>query len=483
MHKTSKGIVMFIGREEELLKLKNLSRKQIASFVVVKGRRRIGKSRLIAEYCKGKETLNFIGIPPTKKTTARHQRKNFKWQLEKQTGLKDVKFSDWNDLFFALFEQCANKKIVIVLDEISWIGSRDPNFLGKLKTAWDMFFSQNPNLILIVCGSVSSWIEKNILSSTGFVGRISSVLHLKELSLKECAQFWKHPITSAYEMFKILSITGGIPKYLEEVDPLKSAEHNITSLCYDTAGFLFNEFETLFSDLFSKKNPRYRQILETIVEKKCNADNIFKALGVKKSGYFKKYFSDLEAAGFIERDYMWHLATGKQSKLSYFRIKDNYARFYLKHIEPNKDRIEKGTYRVSSISDIAGWSSFMGLQFENLVLSNRKLIIERLGINPSEVLYDNPYLQRATNRKSGCQVDYMIQTKFNTLYLCEIKFSKNPIGSGVIEEVLAKINALAVPKRVSIKPILIHVNGITEDLEDRKFFAEIIDFGALCFGW
>ena len=96
-----------------------------------------------------------------------------------------IQASEWIEHFTFLGKQAKGQKIVIVLDEISWMGSADEDFLGQLKTAWDMHFSENPNLVLILCGSVSSWIEENILKSTGFLGRISLDMVLNELSMAE----------------------------------------------------------------------------------------------------------------------------------------------------------------------------------------------------------------------------------------------------------------------------------------------------------
>jgi hypothetical protein len=101
------------------------------------------------------------------------------------------------------------------------MGSLDPTFLGKLKNAWDLQFSNNSKLILILCGSVSSWIEKNIIKSTGFLGRPSLYLTLEALPLSDCDHFWDgkgHGI-SIYEKLKILSVTGGVPRYLELINP------------------------------------------------------------------------------------------------------------------------------------------------------------------------------------------------------------------------------------------------------------------------
>ncbi|HVX00010.1 MAG TPA: ATP-binding protein, partial [Candidatus Babeliaceae bacterium] len=177
---------IFIGRKEELERLAFVYGKKSASLVVVRGRRRIGKSRLIEEFAKGKKFLNFAGIPPTKDTTSRSQRDVFAEQLGKQTGLKDISAADWSTLFTLLAHYTSRGRVIILLDEISWMGSKDSSFLGKLKNAWDLEFKKNPQLILILCGSVSTWIEKNIISSSAFLGRISLFLKLDELPLSTC---------------------------------------------------------------------------------------------------------------------------------------------------------------------------------------------------------------------------------------------------------------------------------------------------------
>ncbi|MDF1796497.1 MAG: hypothetical protein P1U63_08185 [Coxiellaceae bacterium] len=118
----------------------------------------------------------------------------------------------------------------------------------------------------------------------------------------------------------------------------------------------------------------------------------------------------------------------------------------------------------------------MGLQVENLILKNRKLITEELQINPLDIVCDNTFFQKKTARQKGCQIDYMIQTKFNTLYICEIKFSKNPIEPSVIDEGKQKIARLSIPRGFSYRPVLIHVNGVSEYVEDQQYFTNIIDF-------
>ncbi|MBS0626834.1 MAG: hypothetical protein JSS09_01320 [Verrucomicrobia bacterium] len=127
------------------------------------------------------------------------------------------------------------------------------------------------------------------------------------------------------------------------------------------------------------------------------------------------------------------------------------------------------------------WNAITGFQCENLVLHNRKQLRELLKILPEDVVCENPFFQKATARIPGCQIDYLIQTKFGTLYVCKVKFSKTPIGSSVIQEMELKLKALRPPKGFSLRPVLIHVNGVTKDIIDSDYFAAIVDLGDLLF--
>lgn len=182
---------IFIGRKTELKELERFLKKRSASLIVVQGRRRIGKSRLIREFGKNIRMLTFSGVPPTEKTTRKDQLLEFGWQLGQALGEPAFKEDNWNDLFLRLALHTREGRVIIVLDEISWMGSKDHDFLGKLKNAWDLQFKNNPELILIICDSTSAWIEKNILANTGFLGRISFALTVEELPLNECQQFWE----------------------------------------------------------------------------------------------------------------------------------------------------------------------------------------------------------------------------------------------------------------------------------------------------
>lgn len=467
----------FIGRKNELNLLKRYFKKKSASLLVVRGRRRIGKSRLIEEFAKEHTFYSFTGLPPSLETTAQEQRDEFAHQLGQAIGIPGIKSEDWNTLFLLLAKQVQKNKVVILLDEISWIGSKDHHFLAKLKNAWDLHFKKNNRLVMILCGSASSWIEKNILSGTGFVGRISYTLTLEELPLRDCALFWPtNKSISAYEKLKLLAVTGGIPKYLEEIDPKLNAEENIRRLCFTQGGFLVHEFEHLFSTLFLRHSDMYRKIIMTLASGTKEINEVCQILNIQQTGRMSEYFDELVLAGFIRRDYTWHLKSGLDSKLSKYRLSDNYLRFYLKYINKYKAKIDRNSFDVKSLTSLPGWDTVMGLQFENLVLNNRAYLWDQLHINKADIISENPFFQHKTHRASGCQIDYMIHTKHSCLYLIEIKFSRNQVGSNIIKEVQKKIDVISKPKGVSYRPVLIHVNGVSIDVEDHDFFAEIIDF-------
>jgi hypothetical protein len=146
---------------------------------------------------------------------------------------------------------------------------------------------------------------------------------------------------------------------------------------------------------------------------------------------------------------------------------------------PNKDKISRNAFDKASLTLLPGWESIMGLQFENLILNNRAILHEILGIKPEEIVYDNPFFQRKTTLQQGCQIDYLIQTRYDTLYICEIKFSRHPVKIDVITEVKEKTNRLKMPRHISRRPVLIHVNGVSEDVLESQYFSNVIDFGQM----
>lgn len=474
-------MTQFTGRKKELAELTVLLKRKIASFVVIRGRRRVGKSRLIEEFGKAAKFYEFTGLSPTRGTTAKKQRMEFMRQFRDHFGLSSVEVNDWGDIFALLAKETANEQVIILLDEISWMGSKDATFLGKLKIAWDIYFKNNPRLILVLCGSVSSWIEKNILNHTGFVGRISLSMQIEELPIVDCEKLLlklgcKYP---SYELFKILGVTGGIPRYLEEFQGGWTADENIKRICFRTDGLLYREFDQLFSDLFSSKKETYKKIIALLGAGEMEAHELAQSLGYHPGGYVSSLLSDLVKAGFLKKTYVWDLRGAKEKQRPRFRLIDNYLRFFLRYIEPNRGRIEGGHFVEQTLSSFPGWNALMGLQFENLVLRNREFVFESLRLRREDILFDNPFVQNSTKHQKGCQIDYLVHTRFRMLFVCEIKFSRDPIGTSVIDEMVQKIDSLKLPRGYSCVPVLIHLSGVTDALIEREYFSHIIDFSKI----
>lgn len=471
----------FVGRTTELKSLKSLLERKTASLVVIRGRRRIGKSRLITEFAKGMKFFAFAGLPPKKNTTAQMQRDEFAKQLSLQSEVPSIKAMDWTDLFFLLSKECTSGRVIILLDEISWMGSKDENFLGKLKNAWELYFKKNSKLILILCGSVSSWIEKNILSSTGFFGRIAFKITLTELPLNDCNQLLESVgfRRSAFEKLMFLALSGGIPWYIELINAKVSTAENIKQLCFVPDGVLVNEFQYIFNDLFGRRKKICGKIVECLAQSPKSSSEIMQEIRYNKSGSLHEYLEDLTLAGFVSRDYTWAIKSGEDLALSKFRLKDNYLRFYFKYIAPKLTKIQSNQYEEKTLSNLPNWESVMGLQFENLILNNRSEIWAQLNLKSDEILSNNPFFQNKTAKQLGCQIDYLIQTKYQTLFACEIKFSTHKIGLGIVDEMRTKLSRLLLPKGFVCLPVLIHVNGVTSEVEEADYFYKIINFSDL----
>lgn len=453
---------MFVGRNNELTLLTKLKQKKTSSLVCILGRRRIGKSTLVEQFSKSfKSFYSIQGLAPAQGLTNQDQLNHFSGRMASFFKKDKILFESWTEAFFKLAEYTQKGEFLIFFDEISWMGRQDPAFASALKEAWDEKFKKNPKIILILCGSVSTWIEDNILKNMSFEGRISLEINLQELSLPELNQFWtkKHYKISSFEKMMILSVTGGVPKYMEEVLESETAEKNLMRLCFTKEGFLFNDFSKIFTDIFERKSPALEKIIRTCLLEKLSPAEVAKKIGRSQNKEFTDHIHILEIAGFLSRDYCYK-PDGEISKLSYLRVKDNYLRFYIKQIEPLRDQIIRAGKTLKTYKDIKGIESLFGYQFENLILANRQLLNFHLDIENNEILFSSPYQQRKTAlNKGACQIDLLVGTHFNTFYLCEFKCQKW-IDKTIIDEVQRKCDVIQLPRRSSVRPVLVYEGEI-----------------------
>ena len=468
---------MFIGREEQLEQLKSLWRKPVASLVTCRGRRRIGKSTLIEEFAR-RNRVRFIkleGIEPQPGVDNETQLKAFARQLAEQTGGVEDPLDNWFKAFAHLAKVLnPREKTVLLLDEISWMGKYDVTFPGELKYAWDNRFSKNPKLIMVLCGSVSSWIDKKILKSKGFVGRPSLNMLVPELSLRESAAFWTRGgcKASSADMIDVLSVVGGVPKYLENIDPALPADANVKRLCFSPGALLVNEFDEIFNDALDANLGLKKRILMSLGSGQKSPTEVAEALGLENNGHLSAYLEELETAGFVAKDTGLNPCTGKRSNMVRYRIADNYTRFYLKYIEPNRELIGRGTFSFASLAQLPGWETVLGLQFESLVYNNLKEVLRRIGLDHALVLSAAPYVQNPTSRYAGCQIDLLIQTK-RMQYVVEIK-RRESLGEWVVSEVEDKLSKFKTSRVVSVVPVLVYDGHLSKRVQADGYFGRTI---------
>jgi len=468
---------MFVGREEQLEQLKALWRKPAASLVTCRGRRRIGKSTLIEEFAR-RNRVRFIkleGVEPQQGVNNATQLSAFARQLAEQTGCEDAPLDNW----FAAFARLAKtlnprEKTVLLLDEISWMGKYDVAFPGELKYAWDNRFSKNRKLVMVLCGSVSSWIDKKILKSKGFVGRPSLDLLVPELSMRECAAFWRRGgcKVSSTEIIDVLSVTGGVPKYLENIDPTVSADENIKRLCFTPGALLVGEFDEMFNDALDANLGLKKRILVSLCDGTKTPTDVAEALGLENNGHLSECLAELEIAGFVAKDTGLNPATGKRSNVVRYRVSDNYTRFYIKFIEPNRELIRKGTFAFASLEQLPGWNVALGLQFECLVYNNLREVVHRIGLAQTLILSAAPYVQNATARTKGCQIDLLVQTR-RMLYVVEIK-RRESVGEWVVSEVEDKLARLKASRKFSVVPVLVYDGVLSKRVSADGYFGYLI---------
>lgn len=474
---------MFIGRKEIMSDLETLWRKRTSSIIACRGRRRIGKSTLIREFARrtADAYIEIEGLPPSADNPITNQDEidHFITVLDEQTGCGFKKVERWYSAFGLLDKQIDDtKRTVVLLDEISWMGHRDHTFPGVLRSAWETLFHRHDKLIVVVCGSVSSWIKKNILGDTGFTGRFSRDYVIPELSLSECTEFWGDAIerVADRDILDVLSVTGGVPRYLEEVDPGLSADENIRRMCFVKGGELYKDFDAIFDPVLGEEMTLKKKVLMELADGPMSGVNLSARLGVGRNGRFSDMLKDLELGGFISSDPGLNPETGNAMRVSRYRLRDNYTRFYMKYVMPRKTEIELGTYRHASIEHLPEWNTVMGLQFENLVVNNAMEIVSLMGIGNATVESAAPYANarkpRCGGLGGGCQIDLLIQTP-RTAYVVEVK-RRNYIDSGIEEEVRRKISRMPIRAGMSVRPVLVYAGELAKSVEADGYFDAII---------
>ena len=392
---------------------------------------------------------------------------------------KDVSVAkNWLQAFKSLDNVLDDRRTVVLLDEVSWLAYFDKRFAATLKIAWDNMFKNHRHLVFVVCGSVSTWIKEKIIDSRSYYGRRSLDIVVPELTLKDCARFWsgRSDRISVRDILDILSITGGVPRYLEEVNPSQSVDDNIRRMAFRPDSTLRRDFDEMFKDVITKRPRMVAMVLEALVDGPMTMSEISGAISVGAGGNVSAALDQLVEAGLVSRDIGMNPETGDEIRERRYRLSDNYVRFYLKCIQPAAKTIDAGTFRYSRLARFEEWNAVKGFAFENLIVNHYGELLPYLHLGESHVYSAAPYRKNGSKGK-GLQIDLLIQTR-RSQCVVEIK-RKNTIGRGIVDEVAEKIRRLKHAPDSSVRAALVYEGELAETVPADGYFDAIIPFRRL----
>lgn len=414
-----------IARRKEQDELERLYRLDRPEFVVVYGRRRVGKTFLIREYFNGRFAFYHTALSPYEEAgpsgLLNRQLQNFHNSLVRYGSKELVPPSDWIEAFerlITLLDTGKSERLVVFIDEMPWLDTPKSGFLPAFEHFWNGWAAGNSNILLIVCGSSTSWIADRLLNNTGgLYGRITSQIKLSPMTLSECHEFYmdRGVELSSYDLIQYYMIMGGIPYYMNMVRNDETLSSGIDRLFFNRDSYLRDEFSRLFNSLF--RNPE-------------NYTKVVRLLSSRSSGFTRQEISDgcdipygggltavlqaLEANDFIFQ----YCPFGKKKNDIRYKLSDPFLLFYLKFVDGAPRSSDGYWSHFESSPALCAWR---GHAFENVCFNHIPEIKKALGIS-GVYTQCSTWLKTGNDNSAGAQVDMLIDRQDRIINLCEIKF-------------------------------------------------------------
>lgn len=418
-----------IGRKSEIEELNRLYNSNRAEFVAVYGRRRVGKTFLIRQALRDRITFQHTGVSPVDREENRNQMKtqleSFYYSLLNQ-GMEGISMpKSWMEAFFQLEQLLTQRddgsRQVVFLDELPWMDTPRSGFLPAFENFWNGWCAARDNILLIVCGSATSWILGNLTRNKGgLYGRLTDEIKLSPFTLRECEEYFESMgiELSRYDIARAYMVFGGIPYYLSYFRRGMSLERNIDAILFGRKPRLNDEFNRLFGAIF-KNADDCKKIIRLLASRHSGftREEIAQETGLPLGGGLTTTLASLAESDFIQR-YNPHGLTGKTEC---YKLIDNLCLFWLKYVEKNS---KDGNFMLdNATSDIMkAWS---GVAFEEVCwqhVSQIKRALEIGGVSTSLATW----CVRGDDRHEGVQIDMLIFRKDNVVNLCEMKFASTP---------------------------------------------------------
>ena len=424
-----------IGRKHESMQLQEFYNSGKAEFVAIYGRRRIGKTFLIDEFFNRQYAFAVSGILGG---THIEQMSAFVLAM-RQIGYQGELFTSWLDAFYTLGELLEKRLVpdqrrVIFIDELPCFDTLRTGFINAFSHFWNSWGQKHSEVMLIVCGSATTWMTKNIIDSYGGLhNRITHEIHLHPFTLAETEQML-HAMQINWDRLSILHIymvMGGVPYYLSLLNRGESVTQAVDRLFFSSNASLQTEYKRLFASLFKSPEP-YLDIVRVLSTTKqgMSRDEILKVLGKKDNGHVTEYLQNLIKCDFVR---YYFVKTKKIKKTDgLYQLVDFFAIFH-------------NTFLTRPISDESYWShnlqtpmmnTWLGLAYERVCMAHISQIKRALGIDRIAAEY---YSWRSKDSFEGAQIDLLIERADRVINLCEVKYSTGRYALTKDEEMKLRI--------------------------------------------
>jgi len=407
-----------IGRKEEQAELQQIIESRQSEFVAVFGRRRVGKTFLIREFFGNKFAFYHTGIANSNMTV---QLDSFSKSLNDFSKISFPKCTTWFEAFENLTHLLKNSRIkgkkVVFIDEMPWMDTHKSGFVSALEWFWNSFASAQKDIILIVCGSASSWIMNKIIKNHGGLhNRVTQQIYLKPFTLKECEQLFaeKGVSLSRHQILESYMIFGGIPYYLSLFQKRFGLSQNVDNLCFKRQGKLTDEFENLYASLF-KNYDKHIAIVKALSTKTkgLSREEIIKTAKISDGGGLTRTLEELEISGFIRR----YNSFEKREKNAIYQLVDFFTLFYFNFMY---NKLENDEHFWTNFIENARHRAWSGYGFEQVCLAHLPQIKQKLSI--AGVLTKTASW-RSNDKENAAQIDLLIERNDKVINLCEMKYA------------------------------------------------------------
>ena len=413
-----------IGRKREIESLMNVFHKKQSQLVAVYGRRRVGKTYLIRELFKEHFVFYHTGISPLELEGANlleAQLSAFYSSLIHYGAEATTRPRSWMDAFdrlTQLLEQQKNgKRAVVFIDEMPWMDTPRSGFITAFEHFWNGWGAGQDNLMMIVCGSATSWIQDNLINSYGgLYDRVNAEIQLAPFTLCEAEQMLKmQGVTlSRYDILQLYMTTGGIPMYLSYVERGLSLAQIVDDLFFARKAKLNNEFDRLFNSIFRSPEP-YKSVIRLLAKRQSgySREEISQKIGMASGKALTELLRALEASDFIE----YYKPFENNKRNMQYRLIDPFCLFYLSQI----DGQQRSEHFWRDNENHASLNTWRGRAFENACLYHIGQIKNALGIE-GVASNNSSWILKDVGEQHGVQIDLIIDRSDRVVNLCEMKF-------------------------------------------------------------